>query len=383
MCLFQIINNSMHNYFSERMEPDMIYYLLALQSVEGIGCRGARKLIDHFGSAKAALEAGEKLLLEVGGIGPKLVQNLKSGEIYRKADLEMETIEKYRLKVTSFFDREYPEHLRHCEDAPVLLFYKGKMDLAKRHIISIVGTRKMTSYGATFTKRLFTELEKYDPVIISGLAYGVDILAHRLALEYELETIGVLAHGLDRVYPRAHYKTALQMMERGALLTEFWTGTSPERENFVKRNRIIAGMSETTLVIESSEKGGSLITADLASSYHREVFAVPGRSTDPFSAGCNHLIKTHRASMLTDARDLAYMLNWEPIREYSNRKKEIYSLNAKEKALFEIIQKHGKIQADHLSQKSGLPIKDVLSTLLRLELYGRIRELPGKHFEVS
>jgi len=228
---------------------------------------------------------------------------------------------------------------------------------------------------------MFSELEPYDPVIISGLAYGVDILAHRLALQHGLKTIGVLAHGLDRIYPRAHYKTALSMMEEGALLTEFWTGTPPERENFVKRNRIIAGMSEATLVIESSEKGGSLITADLASSYDREVFAVPGRTSDPFSVGCNHLIKTHRASMLTDARDLAYMLNWEPIRESSNHEESV-SLDPTEKQLFETIQKHGKIQADHLAQKCRLPIQDVLSILLRLELYGRIRELPGKHYEI-
>lgn len=365
------------------METDTIYYLLALQSVEGIGCKGARKMIEHYGSAKAALSAGEELWLKVEGIGPKLAQNLKSGRIYRKANKEIAIIQKYGLQAVSYFDREYPEHLRHCEDAPLLLFYKGKLDLVNRNVISIVGTRKMTSHGSGFLKRLFSELETYDPVVISGLAYGVDILAHRLALQHGLQTMGVLAHGLDRIYPRAHYKTALSMIEEGALLTEFRTGTPPERENFVKRNRIIAGISEATLVIESSEKGGSLITADLASSYHREIFAVPGRSTDPFSVGCNHLIKTNRASMLTDASDLAYMLNWEPVRECSNHVQETHSLDAREKQLFETIQKHGKIQADHLSQKCRLPIKDVLSILLRLELYGRIRELPGKHFEVA
>jgi len=365
------------------METDTIFYSLALQSVEGIGCKGARKLIEHFGSPKAALSAGEEQWLKVEGIGPKLAQNLKSRRIYRKANAEMEIIQKYGLKVVSFFDPEYPEYLKHCEDAPLLLFYKGKLDLAERNIISIVGTRKMTSQGSGFMKRFFSDLSTYDPVVISGLAYGADILAHRLALQHGLKTIGVLAHGLDRIYPRAHYNTALSMMEEGALLTEFWTGTPPERENFVKRNRIIAGMSEATLVIESSEKGGSLITAELASSYHREVFAVPGRSNDRFSLGCNHLIKTHRASMLTHASDLAYMLNWEQVRERTNHTQDTDSLDAREKKLFETIQKHGKIQADHLSQKCRLPIKDVLSILLRLELYGRIRELPGKHYEVA
>jgi len=363
------------------METDTIFYSLALLSVDGIGCKGARKLIEHFGSAKESLMAGEKLWLEVEGIGPKLVQNLKVRRIFTKAKAEMEIIEKHGLHVVSFFDSDYPGLLRHCEDAPLLLFYKGKIDLAKRNVISIVGTRKMTSQGSAFMKRMFAELEPYDPVIISGLAYGVDILAHRLALQHGLKTIGVLAHGLDTIYPRAHYRTALSMMEEGALLTEFWTGTPPERENFVKRNRIIAGMSEATLVIESSEKGGSLITADLASSYDRDVFAVPGRTSDPFSVGCNQLIKTHRASMLTDARDLAYMLNWEPIRECSNHE-EAVSLDPTEKQLFETILKHGKLQADHLSQKCRLPIQEVLSILLRLELYGRIRELPGKYYEI-
>ena len=365
------------------METDTIFYTLALQSAEGIGCKAGRKLIEHFGSAKAVLSAGEKLWLEVDGIGSKRSRNLRSGKIYRKAEAEMEIIRKYGLKPVSYFDPEYPEHLRHCEDAPLLLFYKGTLDLAQRRIISIVGTRKMTSNGAAFLKRLFSELETFDPVVISGLAYGVDIQAHRLALQHGLRTIGVLAHGLDRIYPRAHYKTALSMIEEGALLTEFWTGTLPEKENFVKRNRIIAGMSEATVVIESSEKGGSLITADLASSYHREVFAVPGRSTDPYSVGCNHLIKTHRASLLTDARDLAYMLNWEPVRELRVQTRATNPMDPAEKKLYETIQKHGMIQADHLSQRCRLPIKDVLSILLRLELRGRIRELPGKHYEVA
>ena len=365
------------------MDSDTLFYTLALQAVQGIGCKGARKLIEYFGSPKNVLEADEELLREVHGIGPKLCKNLKSKEVLKKAEKEIQTIQKYRLTVVSDFDSEYPVHLRNCEDAPLLLFFKGQMNLGERHVISIVGTRKMTSYGAAFMKRLFSEMVQYDPIVISGLAYGVDILAHRLALQHDLKTIGVLAHGLDRIYPRAHYKTALRMVEEGALLTEFWTGTAPEKENFVIRNRIIAGMSQSTLVIESSEKGGSLITADLASSYNREVFAVPGRSSDPFSVGCNRLIKTHRASMLTDAKDLAYMLNWNPVRNSDHSVIERQSLNKVEKKLYEAIQKQGKIQTDQLSQSCALPVKDTLSILLRLELYGIIRELPGKFYEIA
>lgn len=365
------------------MDSDTLFYTLALQAVQGIGCKGARKLIAYFGSPKNVLEADEELLREVHGIGPKLCKNLKSKEVLKKAEKEIQTIQKYRLNVVSYFDPEYPAHLRNCGDAPLLLFFKGQMNLGERPIISIVGTRKMTSYGAGFMKRLFSEMVQYDPIVISGLAYGVDILAHRLALHYDLKTVGVLAHGLDRIYPRAHYKTALKMVEDGALLTEFWTGTSPEKENFVKRNRIIAGMSEATLVVESSEKGGSLITADLASSYHREVFAVPGRSSDPYSVGCNHLIKTHRASLLTDAKDLVYLMNWKTVRQSTPSEIERKSLNRVEKKLYEAIQEHGKIQTDQLSQYCALPVKDTLSILLRLELYGIIRELPGKFYEIA
>ncbi len=373
----------MHIKHEDKMNSDSLFYWFALQSVEGIGCKGAKRLIEHFGCPERALKAGIKSWLEMDGIGPKLAENLQSSEVYRKASLELENVTKLGLKVTTYSDQNYPEKLRHCADSPLLLIYKGKLDLIGKRIISIVGTRKMTAYGASFLDKLFSELEKYDPVVISGLAYGVDIRSHELAMQHGLKTVGVLAHGMDRIYPRAHYKTALRMVKEGALLTEFWTGTAPERENFVKRNRIIAGMSEATLVIESSAKGGSLITADLANSYDREVFAVPGRSNDLFSLGCNQLIKTNSASMLTEADDLAYMLNWEPVRETSVSEKEIESLDELEKKLLEDIRSHGKIQADQLSNISGHPINEILPVLLRLELYGRIRELPGKHYEVA
>ena len=367
------------------MTSDSIFYFLALQAVVGIGCRGARKLLEHFGSPKKVLLADEGELLEVHGIGIRLVENLKSKTIFRRAKSEMQKLQSSKIKVASFVDKEYPEQLRNCEDAPLLLFYKGALNFDNRPILSIVGTRKMTSYGATFLKRLFREMEQYDPVIVSGMAYGVDILAHRLALKHGLKTVGVLAHGMDRIYPRDHYSSALDMLREGALITEFWTGTPPEKMNFVKRNRIIAGISQATLVVESSERGGSLITADLAASYNREVFAVPGRCSDTFSSGCNNLIKTHKASVLTEARDLAFMLNWEPVRKskkYDNTRESEPS-SEMEMRLFAAIQKSGKIQVDQLCQNYGLLVQQVLPGLMRLELMGKIRELPGKYYEVS
>ena len=365
------------------MEEEMNFYFLALQSVEGIGSTGARKLMKLFGSPKELLMARKELLQKVQGLGPKRVRSLKSREIFQKAESEFKRVQKAKVQMISMFDKEYPERLRECPDAPILLFSKGNPKLMNRKVISIVGTRKMTSYGESFLNHLFTELARYDPVVVSGLAYGVDICAHRLSIKHGLSTIGVLAHGIDRIYPRAHYRMALNMIEDGALFTEFWMGTSPERENFVKRNRIIAGMSEATIVVESSGKGGSLITADLAGSYHREVFAVPGRASDPFSKGCNHLIKTNRAVMLTEAKDLEYMLNWQPVLDIESSKTGVppeFS-DQNEKKIFDALKLKGRLHADQLTQECGLEVKDLFPALLRLEIRGLIRELSGKYFE--
>ncbi len=378
------INNTMHNQRQMQvMDKDRSFYFLALQKVEGIGCRGGRKLIELFGGPKEVLMAKEKELLKVKGMGKKLVRNLKSTEIYTAAERELAKAQKSKVKIISLHDAEYPQLLLECPDAPLLLFSRGNPELRGRRVISIVGTRKMTVQGESFLHRLFSELLPYDPVVVSGLAYGVDICAHRLSLRHGLTTLGVLAHGMDRIYPRAHYKTAIDMIGQGALLTEFWMGTSPEKENFVKRNRIIAGISEATIVIESSGKGGSLITADLANSYHREVFAVPGRSTDQHSAGCNHLIKTNRALMLTQAKDLEYMLNWEPVRESllkRDSRSPVFS-DVDEKKAYEALKEKGPLHVDRLSAECRLEVKLLFPALLRLEIKGMIRELSGKNYE--
>jgi DNA processing protein len=338
-----------------------------------------------FGGPQEVLSAGEKELLSVKGLGPKLVKNLKSKEILIAAERELIRARKANVRTISLFDPQYPQHLLNCADAPLLLFSRGNPELSGRRVISIVGTRKMTARGESFLHRLFSELSPYDPVVVSGLAYGVDICAHRLSLRHGLTTIGVLAHGMDRIYPRGHYKTAIDIIKQGALLTEFWMGTPPEKENFVKRNRIIAGISEATIVIESSGKGGSLITADLANSYHREVFAVPGRCTDPFSTGCNHLIKTNRAAMLTQAKDLEYMLNWEPVADSSlmGAGGQPTFSDTDEKKTYETLKEKGPLHVDRLSTECRLEVKRLFPVLLRLEIRGMIRELPGKNYETT
>ena len=363
----------------------MNFYYLALQAAEGIGSRGARQLLEHFGNPRDLLNASSDLLLKVRGLGPQRVKSLKSRDILVRAESECLRAEKAGLKVVSIADREYPEHLRECPDAPLVLFVRGSLVLNGRRAISIVGTRKMTEQGEAFLHRFFKGLQRYDPVVVSGLAYGVDICAHRLALRHGLSTIGVMAHGMDRIYPRAHYRTALEMIGQGALLSEFWMGTMPVPENFIKRNRIIAGISEATIVVESSEKGGSLITADLADSYHREVFAVPGRTGDPFSKGCNHLIKTNRAVMITEAADLEYMLNWKPVREGSEEDETSISRlsDPSEQRVCRHLRQKGRQHSDQIARECGMHVKELHPILLRLEIAGLIRGLAGKQYEFS
>ncbi len=284
---------------------------LALLRVEGVGDIVAKKLIHHCGSAEAIFSASRKQLLAIEGVGEILYKNLQDKMVFRLAEAEIKFIKENRIKVSFYLDDNYPERLKHCIDGPVLLFSSGHINLSGRKMISIVGTRQMTSYGADFTRKLIEDLVPLNPVIVSGFAYGVDIHAHSVAMEHNLQTIGVVAHGLNQIYPKTHKKHVAKMEENGGFMTEFWSTSNPDKENFVKRNRIVAGLTEATIIIESADKGGSLITANMANDYNRDVFAVPGRTTDKYSQGCNHLIKTQKANLLTSAADLIYMLNWE------------------------------------------------------------------------
>lgn len=365
------------------MHRDKIFYYLALQAVTGLGPVSAKKLVKHFGGAKQVLQEHPRKLKLINGIGSFRLRQLNNPDIFKRAEKEMRFLESKNIGAICFDEEDYPTRLRHCPDAPLVLFNKGPCHLDQKKIISIVGTRMMTSYGHGFVREFIQDIRKFDPVIISGLAYGIDICAHQEALRNGISTIGVLAHGLDRVYPKRHSDTARRMLEQGGLFTEFWSGTSPERENFVKRNRIIAGISEATIVVESANKGGSLITADLAGSYNRDVFAVPGRKGDKFSEGCNMLIKSNRAALLTSVKDLEYVLGWESnsSETISNRQKVLAQLDNDERVLFKKLIDSGKILLDQLALESGLSIQKTLTLLLQLELKGMVRSLPGKWFE--
>lgn len=272
--------------------------------------------------------------------------------------------------------------MKHCIDGPVLLFSSGNINLKNRKIISIVGTRQITSYGTDFCRKLIEDLSPLDPIIVSGFAYGVDIVAHQLALEYKLQTIGVVAHGLNQIYPKTHKKYVARVEENGGFMTEFWSTSNPDKENFVRRNRIVAGMSEATIVIESADRGGSLITANMANDYNRDVFAVPGRTSDKYSQGCNNLIKTQKANLLTSAADVVYILNWDIEKKVKPVQKQLFvMLDDDEQKVYDYLLKTGKELMDIIALQCDFPIYKISGILLNMELKGVVRPLPGKLFE--
>jgi len=364
------------------MEASELFYTLALLKVEGVGDIMAKKLMNHCGSAEAVFKTKTQQLAAIDGVGTMLLKNLKDQSVFDKANKELEFIKTNNINVSYFQNENYPDKLKHCVDAPVLLFTAGNIDLKNRKIISIVGTRQITSYGTEFCKKLIEDLIPLNPVIVSGFAYGVDIVAHQLAMENNLQTIGVLAHGLNQIYPKNHKKYMAKMEQNGGFMTEFWSSSNPDKENFVKRNRIVAGIAEATIVIESAERGGSLITANMANDYNRDVFAVPGRTTDKYSTGCNNLIKTQKANVLTSAADLIYILNWDIKEEPKAIQKQLFvSLDNDEQKIYDYLLKTGKELMDIIALECEFPIYRISALLLNMELKGVIRPLPGKLFE--
>ncbi|WP_222982768.1 DNA-processing protein DprA [Flagellimonas meishanensis] len=364
-------------------EPEIIA-ALRLQAVPNIGDITAKKLIARCGSPEAVFKDKRQHLLKIDGIGQQILKHLFDTAYLDKAEAEMSFLVQQQIETSYFMHQDYPEYLKHCPDGPILLFKKGNIDLRNRKIISIVGTRNITRYGEAFCETFIEEIAPLDPVIVSGLAYGVDITIQKAAMEKGLQTIACLAHGVNQIYPRAHRKYADRIAKNGGFLTDFWSTSTPERENFLKRNRIIAGLSEVTVVVESAEKGGSLVTADLANGYNREVFAVPGRSTDKYSKGCNDLIKRQKAHLLLSAAELVYLLGWEledQKQENTIQKQLFVELTREENEIYAYLQSNGKQLLDVISLECRLPVYQASSTLLNMEMKGVIRPLPGKLFE--
>ncbi|UQD55597.1 DNA-processing protein DprA [Flavobacterium sp. K5-23] len=364
------------------MTDQDLFHLMALQRVEGVGDIMAKKLLTHCGTAEAVFNSKTSQLAAIDGVGAMLLKSLKDKSVFEKANRELEFIKSNDIKVSCFLDEDYPDRLKHCFDGPVLLFTSGNIDLKNRKIISIVGTRQITSYGTEFCRKLIEDIAPLDPIIVSGFAYGVDIVAHQLAMDNNLQTIGVVAHGLNQIYPKTHKKYVAKVEENGGFMTEFWSSSNPDKENFVRRNRIVAGMSEATIVIESADRGGSLITANMANDYNRDVFAVPGRVTDKYSAGCNNLIKTQKANVLTSAADLVYILNWDLEKETKSVQKQLFvTLDDDEQKVYDYLLKTGKEIMDIIALRCDFPIYRISGLLLNMELKGVVRPLPGKLFE--
>ncbi|HEY9168380.1 MAG TPA: DNA-processing protein DprA [Lutibacter sp.] len=364
------------------LEEDLLY-VLALQRAKGIGDINAKKLLAHCGSAKEVFKEKRRNIEKIFGFGKISVQYLFDSNNLKEAEVALKYIRENAIETLYFTDNNYPERLKHCIDGPILLFKEGNIDLNLGPIISIVGTRQITGYGRDFCEKLISDLTAYNPIIVSGFAYGVDICAHKAALKNNLQTIGVLAHGFEEVYPKIHKRYISEMHKNGGFLTEFWQNDQPLRENFLKRNRIVAGMSEATIIIESAERGGSLVTADIANSYSRDVFAVPGRSTDIYSKGCNDLIKDNKAAILTSAKDLIDMLNWESPRNVkkSIQKQLFVELSENEQLIYDFLTQNGKELIDLISLNCKLPIHQTTSLLFNLEMKGMIKPLPGKLYE--
>ncbi|TPD72006.1 DNA-processing protein DprA [Flavobacterium microcysteis] len=365
------------------MNPEELFYLLALQKVESVGDITAKKLLAYFGSAKEIFQSKPSKLESIEGVGSILIRNLKDQSIFKKAEKELDFIQSNAIEVLFYQDEKYPERLKHCIDAPVVLFASGNFNFKNRKIISIVGTRQATPYGAESCRKLISDLTPLNPIIVSGFAYGVDIIAHQAAMEHNLQTIGVVAHGLNQIYPKAHKKYVSSMQENGGFMTDFWSSSNPDRENFIRRNRIVAGISEATIVIESAEKGGSLITANMANDYNRDVFAFPGRATDKYSQGCNNLIKWQKAQLLTSAADLVYMLNWDLETPKASVQKRLFvELDSEEQTVYNYLQAKEKELMDVIALECNFPIHKISSLLLNMELKGVVRPLPGKLFEI-
>lgn len=361
-----------------------LLYQIAITLVPGIGDINARKLVGLSGNAEAVFKESRKALAAIPGMPRGVIEPLMNPKIFfDRAQEEIDFIRKHGVKTTFFTDDDYPERLKQCTDSPVIIFSLGNGNLNAKRILSIVGTRNATDYGKSMCQSLVADIKEPDLLIVSGLAYGIDTCAHKAALDNEIPTFGVLAHGLDRVYPQLNQMLASRMLEHGGLVSEFLHGTKPDRENFPKRNRIIAGLADATLVIEAGKKGGALITADIANSYNRDVFAVPGRLGDALSEGCNHLIKTNRAALVQSAADIRYIMNWGKEKPKPAAQRKLFiQLSPEEETLLQLLQKFGDCSMDKLCHESTLTSSKVAAALLNMEFEGLLRCLPGKMYRL-
>lgn len=359
-------------------------YRIGLTLIPGVGDVFGKKLVSLCGSAEAVFREPRRYLKKMARIGALLDQAVGNKQILLRAEKEVRFTEKYHIAALYFQDAVYPQRLRHCIDSPVILFYKGTAALNSQRVVGIVGTRSATEYGKAATHALVSGLAQQQVLVVSGLAYGIDSCAHRASLEAGLNTVGVLGHGLDTVYPWLHRSLAEKMVMQGGLVTEFLSGTKPDRTNFPKRNRIIAGLVDALVVVEAGRKGGALITADIANSYNRDVFAIPGRISDPYSEGTNYLIRTNRASLIQKPEDIEFLMGWkEPFSPVKPAQRKIFvEMTPEEEKITELLHEKGQMGIDEICLLVENSMSRVSASLLNLEFEGVVKCLPGKVYEL-
>lgn len=361
-----------------------LFYRIALTFVQDTGPVTARKLVEHFGSAEAIFKASFKELKTISGRGENRTKAFRDETIFPRVKDELNYIKKHNVSVLWFYDEGYPERLKNCVDAPVLLYYTGNADLSPEKTVAVVGTRKYSDYGQRATEQLVEELRDTGVTIISGLAHGIDTIAHKAALKNGLPTIGVVGHGLDKMYPAANRNLAKEMIANGGVLSEYPSGTPGDRAHFPMRNRIVAGLSDITVVVESDIKGGALITARVADSYNRDVAAFPGRVYDAKSSGCNELIRTNIASMITCADDLLELMNWKEEGKKKPVQKQLFiNLSPEERTVYDVLGSKDMVHADELLHVGNMTSSQLASTLLMMEMQGLVKALPGKFYRLD
>ncbi len=360
-------------------------YQIALTRVPQVGPVLARNLLAYCGGAREIFSASTKELCKVPGVGRQIAAQIRRPEPLREAERELRWLEQKAVTLRFCTDgQQFPNRLRVYPDAPVLLYSKGALDVNHPRTVAIVGTRQPTEHGRRLTEQLVADLAEWDVVVISGLAYGIDVAAHRQAIRSSIPTLGILGHGLARIYPAEHRQVAERMVEQGGLMTEFVSWLQPEREHFPMRNRIVAGLADALIVVETGRQGGSIITAKLGNDYHKEVMALPGRPSDPQSEGCNWLIKTHRAHLVESADDVAYLMGWE--KKGAERQAQLAlfdQLSTEERQLIDLLRANGRLHIDQLMLESGSPQGTLLSLLLELECRNMIRSLPGQFYQLT
>ncbi|MEI6048773.1 MAG: DNA-processing protein DprA [Bacteroidota bacterium] len=368
------------------MPEVLLKHKIALGLIPRIGDINARKLVSHFGCVEAVFHEPYRNLIKIPGIGSEIAKYITDRSYLDAAEKEADYITKNNIKCYFYLDNDYPFRLRQCDDSPVVFFFMGNCDLNASKILSVVGTRNATTRGRETCDKIIGGLAAGHPdlIIVSGLAYGIDIASHKAALANNLQTIGVLGHGFKTTYPAVHASVAKTLVNNGGLLTDFLSDALPERNNFLKRNRIIAGISDATLVVESGVKGGALITADIANSYNRDVFAVPGRLDDQWSAGCNNLIRSNKAALTECSDDIEFFLDWKPEKSKPPIQRTLFSdLDDTEKLIYELLTKEGELTIDTICRSLEIPVYKLSSMLLQMEFKGLVKCYPGNVYKTG